>query len=117
MRLPKPLPDELVELIADRLRALGQPSRIRIIDHLDRHGETTVQALADLLEVGQQNVSRHLNLLHRRGVVSRRQDGRLVWYRLTDASAAPLLDQVGAEILEQLRGLGPGHDDAGHTDA
>jgi len=38
--LPRPIPDPLIELIAEELRVLGQPSRLRLIDYLERCGET-----------------------------------------------------------------------------
>lgn len=65
-----------VNLIASRLRVLGQPLRVRLIDHLDRSGEAHVQALADELAATQQNTSKHLGALWRAGVVTRRQEGR-----------------------------------------
>ena len=45
--LPHPLPDELVELIAQRFRALSEPMRIRLVDGL-RDGHATVGGLAEL---------------------------------------------------------------------
>ncbi len=35
--LPDPIPDPLVELLANRLRVIGDPTRIRLLDRL-RHG-------------------------------------------------------------------------------
>lgn len=67
MALPRPLPDALVELIAERFRAIGEPTRIRMLDHL-RQGEASVQDLALALGSSQQNVSKHLALLQRAGV-------------------------------------------------
>ncbi|MBA3509329.1 MAG: helix-turn-helix transcriptional regulator [Thermoleophilaceae bacterium] len=67
----------MIELIADELRVLGQPLRLRLIDYLEPCGETNAQGLADDLGATQQNVSRHLGILHQAGVVARRQrDGR-----------------------------------------
>ncbi|MEZ5123635.1 MAG: hypothetical protein R2736_19030 [Solirubrobacterales bacterium] len=40
--LPRPLPPELAELIAARLRAIGDPIRLRLLDAL-RNGERSVQ--------------------------------------------------------------------------
>lgn len=50
-------------LVAQRLALLGQPVRIRLIEHSDRVPELSVQALADELGATQQNVSHHLALL------------------------------------------------------
>lgn len=44
MSVPRPTPEPLIELIAEDLRVLGQPLRLRLIDYLERCGETTVEA-------------------------------------------------------------------------
>lgn len=102
-------PDPLIELVAHRLRVLGQPLRIRIVIYLERHGETSVQTLADQLHATQQNISRHLGLLLQAGVVARRREGRIVWYRLVDQSAFKLVDRTRLDVLDSLkrRQLGP----------
>ena len=41
MDLPRPIPDTLVELIAQRFRVIGDPMRIRLLDAL-RDGPATV---------------------------------------------------------------------------
>ncbi len=105
--LPRPLPDRLVELIAGRLQVVAQPLRIRIIEYLDRGGESTVQALADELDATQQNISRHLGLLYATRVVDRRHEGRLVWYRLVDPDAFGQIERVATEIMAQLPATDP----------
>lgn len=77
MTLARPLVDPLVDLVASRLQTLGQPVRVRLLDRLELGGDAHVQALADALGATQQNTSKHLGAVHRVGVVSRRQDGRL----------------------------------------
>ncbi len=96
--LPSPLPDALVELIAERFRAIGEPTRIRILERL-RHGEASVQELADGLGSSQQNVSKHLGLLARAGIVGRRKDGTFVYYRIVDESVFGLCEQVCGAVL------------------
>lgn len=89
MDLPRPMPDLLVRLLAAWLQVIAQPVRIRIIDVLDRQGETSVTDLAQAVEETPYNTSQHLSVLLRAGVVRRRRCGRAVLYRLTDR--APLL--------------------------
>jgi DNA-binding transcriptional ArsR family regulator len=67
--------------VTDRLRDLGQVVRLRLVEQL-RAGEATPQELADTLGLTQQNVSKHLQVLHRSGVVARRPDGANVFWRL-----------------------------------
>jgi DNA-binding transcriptional ArsR family regulator len=72
MALSRPVPDPLVDLIARRLQALAQPTRIRLLERLDAYGEQTVQALAQAAGVTPYNASRHLTALQLAGVVHRR---------------------------------------------
>jgi ArsR family transcriptional regulator len=102
--LPRPLPDPVVDSVSRRFRALGQPLRVRLVDHLDRHGESTVQTLADALGTSQQNASRHLNQLAEVGVVSRRRQGRVVWYRLTDSATFVVIHDTAVEVVRDLSG-------------
>jgi DNA-binding transcriptional ArsR family regulator len=60
--LPDPIPDPLVELLANRLQVIGEPTRIRVLDRL-RHGPASVQQLVDAAGTTQQNVSKHLTRL------------------------------------------------------
>ena len=75
MPLPHPLPEPIVELVAQRFRVIGEPMRIRILDRL-RDGEATVAELTEHLATSQQNVSKHLGVLHQAGILSRRKTGR-----------------------------------------
>ena len=85
MKLPHPLPDALVELIARRFRVMGEPMRIRLLDRL-REGEATVDELTEALGASQQNVSKHLAVLTDAGILGRRKDGNHVYYRIVDES-------------------------------
>jgi ArsR family transcriptional regulator len=96
-----PLSERLAELIALRLRLLGQPRRLLLLDQLARFPETTVQELADRLGTTQQNVSQHLGILFRAGLLSRHRDGTHVHYALADPTIAALLDRAAASINHQ----------------
>jgi DNA-binding transcriptional ArsR family regulator len=102
--LPHPLPDELVELIARRFRAIGEPMRIKLLDRL-RDGEATVNELSEALGCSQQNVSKHLTVLADAGILGRRKDGTRVYYRIVDEGVFALCEQVCGSVQEQLRVL------------
>lgn len=104
MPLPSPLPDALAELIADRLRAIAEPTRIRILHRL-RDGAQTVQELTDILGTSQQNVSKHLSLLHRAGIVSRTRDGNYMRYAIADETVLDLCESVCGGVQRQLAEL------------
>lgn len=102
-----PLPDDLVELIAERFRALGEPTRIKLLDRL-REGEASVLELTGLIGSTSQNVSRHLNLLQQAGIVARRRQGNFSYYRIADATVYALCETVCGSLehrFEELRQL------------
>lgn len=61
----------------------------------------TVQELADALDVVQQNVSQHLNILHQAGILTRCREGARVRYALVDPHVLPLFEQAAASIARQ----------------
>lgn len=83
---------------------LGQPVRLRLIEQLTA-GPSTSQELSEVLGASQQNVSKHLLVLYRAGVLSRRPGGSNVFYSLADGSARAVLDEMLASVNRQLREL------------
>lgn len=104
MPLPHTLPNPIVELIARRFRVIGEPMRIRILDRL-RDGEASVLELTEALESSQQNVSKHLGVLHEAGIVSRRKDGTHAYYAIADDSVLDLCEQVCGGLQRQFSDL------------
>jgi DNA-binding transcriptional ArsR family regulator len=99
--VPHPLPAPLAEAIAERFRILGEPMRIRLLDAL-REGPATVQELQAAIDASQQNVSKHLGVLLRSGMVSRRKDGNFSRYAIADEGVFDLCEQVCGGIRRQL---------------
>jgi DNA-binding transcriptional ArsR family regulator len=104
VRVAHPLPDELVELIADRFRALSEPTRIKLLDRL-REGEATVLELTAVVGTTQQNVSKHLNLLQHAGIVARRKQGNFAYYRIADETIFALCEVVCGALQNRYDGL------------
>ena len=96
-----PLPDGVIELIAQRFQALGEPMRLRLLDRL-RQGEANVVELAELLQTTPQNASKHLGVLHRLGIVDRRKDGNFVYYSIADPAVFSLCEIVCGSIESEL---------------
>ena len=96
-----PLPDDLVELIARRFRTLGDPTRIKLLDRL-REGEATVLELARLTGASEQNVSKHLGVLQRAGILARRKQGNFAYYRIIDEGVFTLCEAVCGSLQEQV---------------
>jgi DNA-binding transcriptional ArsR family regulator len=102
-----PLPvitPELAELIAARLRVIGDPMRIRILDQL-RAGELSVGQITERLGTSQQNASKHLGILLQAGIVGRRKDGTSSLYRVIDDSIYELCEQVCGGLQQQVAAL------------
>ena len=104
MDVPHPLPDPLTELIAQRFRVLGEPMRIKLLDAL-RDGEATVGELVDRLGASQQNVSKHLGVLHQAGIVTRTKEGTFVRYSIADSGVFDLCEQVCGGLRQQISEL------------
>lgn len=102
--LPRPIPMDLAELIAARLRVIGDANRIRILDQL-RDGELSVAQLTERLGTSQQNTSKHLGVLLQAGIVSRRKEGTSAWYSVTDPGVYALCEQVCGGLQAQLADL------------
>ena len=99
-----PIAEALIVRVAERLRVLGQPVRLRLIEQLTS-GPATPQELSEVTGTSQQNVSKHLNVLYRAGIVSRRPEGSHVFYSLVDQSARTVLDEMLASVKQNLREL------------
>jgi DNA-binding transcriptional ArsR family regulator len=102
--LPHPLSDALVDLIARRFRVIGEPMRIRLLDHL-RSGEATVLELTTATGASQQNVSKHLGVLYDSGIVGRRKEGNQVFYRVVDIGIFDLCESVCGSVQRQVAEL------------
>ena len=104
MDMPRPLPDPLIEMIAQRFRVIGEPMRIRLLDTL-RDGEMTVSELVESTRATQQNASRHLGVLHQAGIVNRRKDGNFVRYSIGDETIFELCELVCGGLRDQVSEL------------
>ena len=88
-----------VEGLADTFRALGDPTRVRILDALS-HGELCVCDLAAVLGVSQSAVSHQLRLLRGLRLVRSRRDGRMIFYALDDRHIISLFKQTLRHVQE-----------------
>jgi ArsR family transcriptional regulator, cadmium/lead-responsive transcriptional repressor len=85
------------ELVAKYFRALGNPTRLGILE-LVQDQERSVSELVELLGVSQPKVSKHLACLRWCGFVASRREHRTVYYRLADDRVAAVL-ALGRALL------------------
>jgi ArsR family transcriptional regulator len=98
------LPREALEIIAQRFRALGDATRLALLQALFE-GDRTVQELCALTGTSQANASKHLALLLERGLVARRRDGLFVRYGISDPSLKRLCQLVCSSLAEHHESL------------
>ena len=75
------------EKAAAMFAVLSTPIRLRIISQLCQ-GEKNVGQLLESIDVAQPNMSQHLNIMYRSGVLGKRRQGAQMFYRIADESAA-----------------------------
>jgi DNA-binding transcriptional ArsR family regulator len=86
------------DLVAKYFRGLGDPTRVRILELLDEHGELSVGDLVDRLEQSQPKVSNHLACLRWCGFVATRRQHPAVYYRIADDRVVELV-RLGRGLL------------------
>ena len=98
----KPLSDASAAALAETFRALGDLTRVRMLDALART-ELCVQDLAARLNLTESAVSHQLRLLRNMRLVRTRREGRMVFYALDDQHIVGLFEQ-GLEHVEERQG-------------
>jgi ArsR family transcriptional regulator, virulence genes transcriptional regulator len=92
---------QLFKMQADICKTLSDPKRLMIVHEL-RNGELSVGQLGANLELPQANISQHLAILRKRGIVSTRRDGTTVYYSLASNKIGDACDMVRSVLNEQL---------------
>jgi DNA-binding transcriptional ArsR family regulator len=94
--------EALIEAVANRFRALGEPARLRILQQL-LSGERSVNDLTEATGLSQTNTSKHLATLHAAGFLERRKTGTSVYYAIADPVVHQLCALMCARITAQAR--------------
>lgn len=94
------LPDEVIELIAERFKALSEKTRLKLIIALES-GEKNVTELVKMVGANQANVSHQLQILADAGIVSRRKHGVNVYYKIADPAIYDLCEHVCGSLKKQ----------------
>lgn len=85
------LPAETLERVADLLRVVAHPVRLKLLELLSERGGVSVGELAQVVGEAPSATSQHLNHLRRAGAVVAARRGRSVRYRLDDARIRKLV--------------------------
>jgi ArsR family transcriptional regulator, lead/cadmium/zinc/bismuth-responsive transcriptional repressor len=92
--------EETVQELADTFRALGDPTRVRILDTLS-HGEMCVCDLSGVVGMSESAVSHQLRLLRGLRLVRSRRAGRHIFYAIDDQHIVELLRQALTHVEEK----------------
>jgi ArsR family transcriptional regulator len=102
----------LYQLKAEFFKTLGHPARIRVLELLSEREHAVAEMLPEV-GIEAANLSQHLAVLRRTGLVTTRKEGSTVFYSLTSPHVAQLLAVARliltgvlsgqVELLEDLR--------------
>jgi len=94
--------DELVtRLTADFLKSMAHPARVQILKML-APGELCVCELIEEIDIEQSNLSQHLSVLKKQGLIGSRKDGTKVYYRILYPAVLDVIGAVEKTLSEQI---------------
>jgi ArsR family transcriptional regulator len=89
------------QYIADVLKSLAQPTRLKIIDFL-RDGERCVCEIFPAIDEEQSNTSKHLNQMQIHGILSRRKDGVKIYYAIKHPEVFEIIDLAAVVVKREV---------------
>ena len=98
--------DSLLEQVSGYFAVLSEPTRLKII-HALCNGEKSVNDIVEEVDSTQSNISRHLNLMYRAGVLQRRKEGTLVLYQVKEPTVVELCRTVCVHVAAKLDVVSP----------
>ncbi|WP_153146651.1 helix-turn-helix transcriptional regulator [Dechloromonas sp. H13] len=92
--------NQVFEQVAHYFGLLADPTRLRILSCLCGE-ERPVHEVVETVGLTQANISRHLNILYRAGVVDRRREGSSVYYRVVDPNFVDICRTVSITVASR----------------
>jgi len=93
--------DQVYETVAELFSVLSTPIRLKIISAVCQR-EKNVSELLSEIDTTQPNMSQHLSMLYRSGVLARRREGTQIYYRLQSERVATLCRAVCTQVAIEL---------------
>jgi len=91
-----------LQLKADVLKALAQPTRLKILECL-RGGERCICEIIPAINGEQSNISRHISMMQKNHLITTRKDGVKVMVKVRDPRIFDILDQVSMILKQQVQ--------------
>ena len=98
--------DPVFDSVAAYFSVLAEPTRLKIM-HAVCNGERSVSEIVAETGATQTNVSRHLGLMRRHGVLIRRREGTQIFYRVADPTMVELCRTVCNRIASTIEARQP----------
>ena len=95
------IPPEIMAQVAGYFQVLSEPTRLHILNLL-QEGERSVGEIAQRCGYTAANISRHLSLMTKHGLLERRRQGTTVYYRIADPSVYALCELVCGNLARRL---------------
>ena len=93
--------EKVLELKAEILKALAQPTRLKILELL-RNGEKCICEIIPAINGEQSNISRHISLMQKNNLVTTRKDGVRVMVKVSDPKVFEILDRISLLLKKQI---------------
>jgi len=93
--------ERVLELKAEILKALAQPTRLKILELL-RNGEKCICEIVPAINGEQSNISRHISLMQKSHLVTTRKDGVKVMVKVSDPRVFEILDSIALLLKKQI---------------
>ena len=94
--------ERLLELKAEVLKVLAQPTRLKILELL-RNGERCICEIVPAINGEQSNISKHISLMQKSHLITTRKDGVKVMVNVKDPRVFEILDKVSAILKNQMK--------------
>jgi len=94
--------ERILELKAEVLKAMAQPTRLKILECL-RQGEKCICEIVPALNGEQSNISRHISLMQKSHLVTTRKDGVKVMVKVKDPEIFNILDKVSKILKDRFK--------------
>ena len=95
--------DQVFDSVAELFAVLSTPIRLKIISAVC-NGEKNVSELLAQIDTTQPNMSQHLSMLYRSGVLAKRREGTQMYYRVQSERVATLCRAVCTQVAIELEG-------------
>ncbi len=97
----EPDSSQVFQAAADLFGVLSTPIRLKILSSLC-DGERSVSQMLEHIDSSQPNLSQHLNVLYKSGILSKRKEGTQVIYRVQSERALAICRSVCTQIAIEL---------------